>query len=91
MAKVESLDLETSRGATTAHVALPQGAQAETSVGVILIHEWWGINDHIRDLAGRYAKAGYVCVAAGSLPRPRGHGHGRSVGADAGAGNRRWH
>jgi carboxymethylenebutenolidase len=63
MAKVEFLDLQTSRGATTAHVALPQGAQTETSAGVILIHEWWGINDHIRDLAGRYAKAGYVCVA----------------------------
>jgi carboxymethylenebutenolidase len=61
MAKTESLDLKTSRGATTAHVALPQGE--ETSVGVILIHEWWGINDHIRDLASRYAKEGYVCVA----------------------------
>ena len=60
MAKVESLALETSRGATTAHVALPL---TETSAGVILIHEWWGINDHIRDLAGRYAKEGYACVA----------------------------
>jgi carboxymethylenebutenolidase len=28
-----------------------------------LIHEWWGINDHIRDIAGRYAKEGYLCVA----------------------------
>jgi carboxymethylenebutenolidase len=30
---------------------------------VILIQEYWGINDHIRDLAGRYAREGYVCVA----------------------------
>jgi carboxymethylenebutenolidase len=30
---------------------------------VILIHEWWGINQHIRDIAGRYADAGYNCVA----------------------------
>jgi carboxymethylenebutenolidase len=30
---------------------------------VVLIHEWWGINDHIRDIAGRYANEGYLCVA----------------------------
>ena len=28
-----------------------------------MIQEWWGINDHIRDLAGRHAGAGYLCVA----------------------------
>jgi carboxymethylenebutenolidase len=58
--KVESLDLSTSRGATTAHVARPD---AEAIAGIILIQEWWGINDHIRDIAGRYAKAGYLCIA----------------------------
>lgn len=57
---VEPLSLSTSRGATTAYVARPQ---TEITAGVILIHEWWGINDHIRDLAGRYAKEGYLCVA----------------------------
>ena len=57
---VESLNLSTSRGATTAYVARPD---SEVDAAVILIHEWWGINDHIRDLAGRYAKEGYLCVA----------------------------
>jgi carboxymethylenebutenolidase len=57
---VESLNLDTSRGATTAHVARPQ---KETEAGVILIQEYWGVNDHIRDLAGRYAREGYLCVA----------------------------
>ena len=57
---VESLNLSTSRGATTAYLARPK---TEVEAGVILIHEWWGINDHIRDLAGRFAKAGYLCVA----------------------------
>jgi carboxymethylenebutenolidase len=57
---VESLNLSTSRGATTAYVAHPQ---TEIDAAVILIQEWWGINDHIRDLAGRYAKEGYLCVA----------------------------
>ncbi len=56
----ESLNLNTSRGPSTAYVARPQ---AEVDAAVILIQEWWGINDHIRDLAGRYAKEGYLCVA----------------------------
>lgn len=56
---VESLNLSTTRGETTAHVARPQ----TISAGVILIQEWWGINDHIRDLARRYATEGYLCVA----------------------------
>src|ERR1700746_755411 len=58
--KTESLDVSTSRGPTTAFVARPD---ATPDAGVILIQEWWGINDHIRDIAGRYAKEGYLCVA----------------------------
>lgn len=58
--KTETLKLSTSRGATTAHVARPD---ADTTAAIILIQEWWGINDHIRDLAGRYAAEGFVCVA----------------------------
>lgn len=58
--KTETLDLDTSYGATTAHVARPE---TETTAAVILIQEWWGINDHIRDLAARYAREGFLCVA----------------------------
>jgi carboxymethylenebutenolidase len=29
----------------------------------LLIQEYWGINEHIRDLAGRFAREGYLCVA----------------------------
>lgn len=65
--ETDKLDLKTPGGATTAFVALPSEpdttTSAATSAAVILIHEWWGINDHIRDLAGRYAKEGYLCVA----------------------------
>lgn len=56
--KVESLDLKTS--ATTAYVARPD---TEVDEAVVLIQEYWGLNHHIRDIAGRYAKAGYLCVA----------------------------
>src|SRR6266550_8922692 len=57
---IELMNLDTPGGATTAHVARPTG---DTTAAVILIQEYWGINDHIRDLAGRYAKEGYLCVA----------------------------
>lgn len=57
---VESLNLTTSNGHTTAYVARPQ---TEAQNAVILIQEWWGINQHIRDLAGRYAGEGYICIA----------------------------
>ena len=57
---VESLNLATSQGATTAYVARPL---TEATAGVLLIQEYWGINQHIRDLAGRYSDEGYLCVA----------------------------
>ena len=60
--KTETLSIETSTGATTAHVALPAETSA-SNAAIILIQEWWGINDHVRDLAGRYAKEGYICIA----------------------------
>ena len=56
----ESLDLLTSLGATTAYVARPH---EQFDAAVLLIQEWWGINQHIRDIAGRYADEGYLCVA----------------------------
>jgi len=58
--KTETINLSPARGATTAHVARPD---EETNKAIILIHEWWGINNHIRDLASRYANESFVCVA----------------------------
>ena len=58
--KTETLNLNTARGATTAFVARPD---TDPAAAVILIQEWWGINDHIRDIASRYANEGYLCVA----------------------------
>jgi carboxymethylenebutenolidase len=33
------------------------------SPAVVLIQEWWGLNDHIRDIMGRLAKEGFFVVA----------------------------
>jgi carboxymethylenebutenolidase len=30
---------------------------------VIIIHEWWGLNDHIKEIAQRFAREGYAALA----------------------------
>lgn len=60
--KTETLQFETANGATTAFVATPENADANTPT-VILIQEWWGVNDHIKDIVARYAAEGFRAVA----------------------------
>ena len=31
---------------------------------VVMIHEWWGLNENIKDMADELAKQGYVVLAA---------------------------
>jgi carboxymethylenebutenolidase len=31
--------------------------------GLVLVQEWWGLNDHIKDLSARMAKEGFVVLA----------------------------
>lgn len=58
--KNEILSFGTSKGATTAYVAMPENPDQKA---VILIHEWWGLNDHIKDIADRYAAEGFIAIA----------------------------
>ena len=30
---------------------------------VLLVHEWWGLNDHIKAMAAEFAKAGFTALA----------------------------
>lgn len=43
------------------YLAMPQ--DAENLPAVILIHEWWGLNDNMRDMAKEFAGQGYVALA----------------------------
>jgi dienelactone hydrolase len=38
-------------------------ARADRRPGVLVVHEWWGHNDHVRNSARRLAEAGYVGFA----------------------------
>lgn len=43
-------------------IARPEGV--EKAPAIILVHEWWGLNAHIEDITQRYARQGFVAVAA---------------------------
>jgi carboxymethylenebutenolidase len=60
--KTETLEFSTGKGDTTAYVAMPAKKTDDTKA-VLIIQEWWGLNDHIKDIAGRYAKEGFIAIA----------------------------
>jgi carboxymethylenebutenolidase len=41
-----------------------QEQQQQKLPAVVMIHEWWGINDNIKNMANTLAKEGYVVLAA---------------------------
>jgi carboxymethylenebutenolidase len=45
----------------TGYVAQPPGKGPRP--GIIVIQEWWGLNEHIKDISRRFAHAGYVAIA----------------------------
>ena len=47
--------------------------------GIVVIQEWWGLNDHIEDVVDRFAEAGFVAIAPDLY-------HGQSASEPDGAG-----
>ena len=45
---------------TPVYVSKPEG---DIKGGLIVIHEIWGLNDHTKDVADRYAAEGYLVYA----------------------------
>jgi len=45
-----------------AYLSLPEGAKPPIA-GVVVIHEWWGLNDNVMHWADRIAAEGYAAVA----------------------------
>jgi carboxymethylenebutenolidase len=62
--KSDALKVETTNGPATAFVASPEQPDEDSPLPtVILIQEYWGITYHIKDIAGRYAAEGFLCIA----------------------------
>ncbi len=50
-----------SNGSTAGgYLAVPENG---TGPGVVVIQEWWGLVDHIKDVCDRFASAGFVALA----------------------------
>ncbi len=58
------------------HLARPAGGGAKRP-GVVVVHEWWGVNDYVRGRARQLADLGYVALAADM------YGEGRTADAPA--------
>jgi carboxymethylenebutenolidase len=57
-----TIEFKAQSGATvTGAIALPEGTGK--APGLVLVQEWWGVNDHIRSLADRFAAAGFITLA----------------------------
>jgi dienelactone hydrolase len=56
----ETLSFNTAGGETTAYVAVPDASNGKA---VIVIQEWWGLNEHIKDIARRYAAEGFTAIS----------------------------
>ncbi len=60
-ATLEQVSTTTPDGRTVqASLALPD---ARSAPGVLLIHEWWGLNDQIKTVAAEFARLGYAALA----------------------------
>jgi carboxymethylenebutenolidase len=53
---------QTDSGAIEGYLATPQNAD-EDLPGIIVIHEWWGLNDNVRMMTERLAGLGYTALA----------------------------
>lgn len=66
--QTQSVQITTAGGRdVSAALALPD---AETGPAMILIHEWWGLNDQIRSVAHDFARNGYVALAVDLFGQP---------------------
>ncbi len=72
---IEDINLNVSdRTMMSAFVARPRGT--EKHPGIFVFHEAYGVNLHIRDIAERFAKEGYVAIAPELFHRTATHFEG---------------
>jgi carboxymethylenebutenolidase len=57
----EQVSFPANGGAGQGYLALPEGPGPHR--GVVVIQEWWGLDDHIKDVTRRFAAAGYAALA----------------------------
>jgi carboxymethylenebutenolidase len=53
------VEFEVNGGKAVGYLAEPE----ENGPGIVVLQEWWGLDDHIRDVCDRFAREGYVALA----------------------------
>lgn len=56
----EDVTFPANGGTAQGYLAMPEGAPRG---GVVVIQEWWGVDEHIKDVTRRFAAEGYVALA----------------------------
>lgn len=59
--RTEDITFASNGGTASGYLALPDDGAPHP--GVIIIQEWWGLNEHIKDITRRFADAGFVALA----------------------------
>jgi carboxymethylenebutenolidase len=59
--KTETVTYKSGDDTVSGYLALPDGAGKHPAI--IVIHEWWGLNDWVKEQAQKYAAQGYVALA----------------------------
>jgi carboxymethylenebutenolidase len=56
----QTVEFASNGGRTSGYLAVPEKGKGP---GVVVIQEWWGLVDHIRDVCDRFAAEGYTALA----------------------------
>jgi carboxymethylenebutenolidase len=55
-----AIEFTTSAGTAPGYLAVPEG---ESGPGLIVLQEWWGVDEHIRSVCDRFAAEGFYALA----------------------------
>ncbi|HEX9780924.1 MAG TPA: dienelactone hydrolase family protein [bacterium] len=58
-----AVEFTSGRIAVPAVFARPEPAPGRPAPGMLVLHSWWGLNEHVRDIARRFAQAGFAAFA----------------------------
>ena len=59
--KTETVSYKSGDETVSGYLALPDGGGKHPAI--VVIHEWWGLNDWVKEQAQKYAAQGYVALA----------------------------
>lgn len=59
--KTSTVNFPSGDGTVSGYLALPDSAGPHPAI--VVIHEWWGLNDWVKEQAQKFAEQGYVALA----------------------------